>query len=189
MKPTLILILAFLPGMLSAQFHNRFSIGPRIGLNFASVDRENTSSTTGLALGLTSTYSLNEATGLTIDALYSAEGFKENGVETDLAFLRVPILYDVFFGKLGENLRPKIYLGVAPGFLLKAETNNRDVESQYKNFVIDLAAGAGFNYRLASRVWLNTDARLGLGLTSFKENVDDYNNLTIQISLGVAYGL
>jgi len=189
MKPTVFLLLLFLPTLLSAQLKNRLSIGPRAGVNFSTVDRENTEGATGLLLGLTSTYSLNESSGITIDALYSSEGFEENGRTTDLALLRIPVLYNVFFGQLGENLRPKIYLGGAPGFLLKAEENGVEVENEYSNLVLDLAAGAGFNYRLASRIWLNTDARLGLGLTSFKENNDDYKNLTIQISLGVAYGL
>lgn len=189
MKPTLFLLLVFLPTLLSAQLKNRFSIGPRAGVNFANVDRENTSGTTGLVLGLTTTYSLNESSGLTIDALYSSEGYEESGRTTNLALLRIPVLYNIFFGQLGENFRPKIYLGGAPGFLLKAEENGIEVENEYSNFVLDLAAGAGFNYRLASRVWFNTDARLGLGLTSFKENNDDYKNLTIQLSLGIAYGL
>lgn len=174
---------------MSAQFKNRLSIGPRAGVNFSNVDRENTSGSTGLVLGLTSTYSFNQSSGLTIDALYSAEGYEEGSRDVDLTFLRVPVFYNIFFGQLGGDLRPKIYVGAAPGFLLGAEENGVEVNSGYNNLVFDLAAGAGFNYRLASRVWLNTDARLGLGLTSFREASDDYKNLTIQITLGVAYGI
>lgn len=189
MKPTVFLLFLFLPTLLSAQFKNRLSIGPRAGVNFANVDRENTSGTTGLVLGLTSTYSFNQSSGLTVDVLYSGEGYEEATRDVDLTFLRVPILYNIFFGQLGDDLRPKIYLGAAPGFLLEAEENDVEVNAGYNNVVFDLTAGAGFNYRLASRIWLNTDARLGLGLTSFREANDDYKNLTIQVSLGVAYGL
>jgi hypothetical protein len=66
--------------ILQAQSEDRFSIGPRGGVNFSTITNvDNVESITGLVLGLTSTYSLNEHTGITLDVLYSSEGYKLPG--------------------------------------------------------------------------------------------------------------
>jgi hypothetical protein len=88
---------------------------------------------------------------------------------------------------LGEAFRPKIYLGVAPGFLIQATNNDADIKNQYKSSIIDFGGGIGFNYRLANRVWLNADLRAFLGL-SLLAKTGDAKNRTMQLSLGIAYG-
>ncbi|NND33633.1 MAG: PorT family protein [Saprospiraceae bacterium] len=190
MKNIFLIALLVLAGWLqsSAQLENRFSIGPRIGANISNVTVSGTETLTGLAAGLTSTYSINETSGITLDALYSAEGYKSGNNEVHLNYLRIPILYNSFFGKLGEPFRPKIYAGFSPGFLISAENNNSDIKSQYKSAVLDLVGGIGFNYRLANRVWLNIDVRAFLGLNNLAERGDEKNR-TIQPSLGIAYGI
>ncbi len=171
-----------------AQLENRFSIGPRIGANFASTNQD-VSSLTGLVAGLTSTYSINETSGITVDALFSARGFSAQNLDTKLNYLSIPILYDVFFGRLGEPFRPKLYVGFAPGFLLDAKRQNNDISSQYKSSTFDFVGGGGFNYRLANRVWLNADLRALLGMSDLTEGATDVKNRTVQVSLGIAYGL
>ncbi len=177
---------------LSAQ--DALSIGPRVGVNFSNVSHiDNSKSLTGLALGLTSTYSISETAGLTLDLLYSGQGYKVANDEAKLNYLQIPLYFDVFFGKLGDKIRPKVYVGIAPQFLLSAKLNSVDYKDFYNPIDLAVSGGLGFNARLASRVWLNTDLRAFLGLTDIRDkaiqNGDKVTGSTIQFSLGVAYGL
>ncbi len=190
MKNILLVCLILMAGtvIVHAQLENRFSIGPRVGINFTNHTGSQSSTTQNLVLGITSTYSINEKSGITIDGLYSKRGF-DLGSTTKLAsYLEVPILYTSFFGSLGESFRPKIYAGFAPSFLLSAKTNNNDISNQFNSTTLDVIGGIGFNYRLASRVWLNADLRAILGLMEVEKNTN-YKNRTIQLSAGIAYGL
>ncbi len=191
----LISFLLLVTGVVNAQIGDQTSIGPRIGVNFSNVSNvEGSESLTGLVLGLTSTYSISEKTGLTVDLLYSAEGYTLDGNDLHLNYLQIPIYFDLFFGELGSKFRPKVYAGFAPGFLLNAKNNDVKVDKGNFNSVnFALSGGLGFNYRLASRVWLNTDLRAFLGLNDIRkesfQSGDKNANNTVQLSLGVAYGL
>lgn len=182
-------------GVANAQVGDQTSIGPRIGVNFSNVSNiEGSKSLTGLVLGLTSTYSISEATGLTVDLLYSQEGYTLNDVDLRLNYLQLPIYFDLFFGELGDKFRPKVYAGIVPGFLLSAKNGDSKVDNDFFNSVnFAVSGGLGFNLRMASRVWLNTDLRAFLGLNDIRDeslqNGDKNTNSTIQLSLGVAYGL
>ena len=174
------------------QVGDQTSIGPRIGVNFSNVSNvDNSESLTGLAIGLTTTYSINEATGLTVDLLYSQEGYELNGNEFRLNYLQIPIYYDLFFGELGERFRPKLYAGLVPGFLLDANVDDTELNDVYNSFNFAISGGGGFNYRVGSRIWLNTDLRAYAGLSEIREvtSGDKVANSNIQLSLGLAYGL
>src|SRR5690625_1238473 len=84
--------------------------------------------------GVTSTYSINESSGITVDVLYSGEGFKIGKEEMNLNYLRIPVLYNVFFGQLGESFRPKVFAGPQAGFLLSAKAGGMDFKNEIKNF-------------------------------------------------------
>lgn len=192
------LILVCLTSLLSVSqlgAQDRFSIGPRVGLNFSNVSNvDDSESLTGLALGLTSTYSINESTGLTVDLLYSGEGFTSDGNDLKVSYLQLPILFDVFFGELGSAFRPKVYAGVSPGFLLNAKVNDTKIDDDiYNSLNLSLVGGLGFNARVAGRVWLNADLRAYLGLSDIRDSSvqegDRVGLNTIQPSLGLAYGL
>lgn len=184
----------FIIGQLNAQ-DDKFSIGPRVGVNFANVSNvENSKSLTGLAIGLTSTYSINETAGLTFDLLYSGEGYKSGNDEYKLNYLQIPIYFDVFLGEQGEQFRPKVYAGFVPGFLLNAKTNDTELnKDDFNGFNFAFSGGLGFNYRVGSRIWLNTDLRAYLGLTDIRDEAlqigDKRANNNVQLSLGLAYGL
>lgn len=76
------------------------SIGPRAGINFSNVSNvEGSKSKKGLVLGLTSTYSLNESSGLTLDVLYSVKGYLILFEDHEHRFLQTPFYFDCFFGK------------------------------------------------------------------------------------------
>ena len=135
-----------------AQTQDRWSIGPRAGINFSNVNNiDESESVTGLVLGLTTTYSLNENSGLTLDLLYSSEGYQAPFEEYHLRYLQIPFYYNYFFGDLGDRLRPKIYVGIAPAFWLGGTLNELDVNDEYYNkFMVSGTGGLGFNYRVGN---------------------------------------
>lgn len=171
-----------------------FSIGPRIGVNFSNVSNpEAANSRTGLVAGLTSTYSINEHSGLSVDLLYSGEGYEHGETELALDYLRIPVMYNIFFGEWGQRFRPKVFAGLQPGVLLAAESDGTDVKSTVKNFSFGVGAGLGFNYRMGERTWLNTDLRSFFDLMDLREDPasgsDKHALRNIQLSVGVAWGL
>lgn len=178
-----------------AQVKDQISIGPRVGVNFSNVSNvDNSESVTGLLLGLTSTYSISERSGITLDILYSSEGYKLGSDELKIHNLQIPIYFDVFFGELGSAFRPKVYVGVVPGFFLDAKFNDNESNKDFYNgFLFGASGGLGFNYRMASRIWLNTDLRANIGLIDIREDTGLDNDLladrTFSLSVGLAYGL
>jgi outer membrane protein W len=196
-KKILFILLMITTGWITsnAQVKDRWSIGPRGGVNFANVTHvEESQSITGLVLGLTTTYSLNENTGLTLEALYSVEGYKAPFTEEHLRYLQIPLYFDYFFGELGNRLRPKVYAGVVPGFFLGGTVNNLDLNKDYYNkFVFAVSGGFGANYRISNRVWLNGDLRSFIGLSDIRssdnQTGESVNPRNVQLSLGICYGL
>lgn len=175
---------------------DNFSIGPRIGLNLAKVSNvDESSAIVGLALGVTSTYSISQNSGVTLDILYSQEGYEDENSDQEIHFdyLQVPMYFDVFFGELGEAFRPKIYAGVSLGFLLSAKAGQMDIKEDVSSTAFSLTGGLGFNYRLSNRVWLNTDLRSFWGLSDIPEDaspdVDTVAARNLQFSVGIAFGL
>ena len=173
---------------------SNFSIVPRIGVNFSNVNNPDEAELlTGLVLGLTSTYSINQNSGISVDALYSGEGYEIVGAKVKMNYLRIPVFYNIFFGELGQALRPKVFLGPQVGFLLSAKVGESDIKSEMNNFSFGLGAGLGFNYQLRDRVWLNTDLRSFFDLNKISDNAVNYPEdskiRNIQLSVGVAYGL
>lgn len=184
-----------LAGTLAAQ--RTISIGPRLGFNSSTIvgDDVEADANTALVFGLTSTYSINEKTGLGLDMLYSREGAESEvgDVNTKLDYLRIPVTFQFFFRGWEDDFRPKIYAGFVPGFLLSAESGDDDVKDAFNSFDLAGTVGLGFNYRLGDGtrgVWLNTDLRYLRGLTTVfeNENIDAYNQ-SLQLSVGVAFGI
>ncbi|HLF64085.1 MAG TPA: porin family protein [Saprospiraceae bacterium] len=201
MKSSIFTALAFLLYTTGfTQVEDQFSIGPRIGINIASASNvEESKSLVGLAAGLTSTYSFSEKSGVTLDLLYSGEGFAHefSDSKVKLGYILLPIYFDLFFGELGQALRPKVYAGIAPAFLISAKysvnQNDLDVRLDYADFNFSFTAGAGINYRLSDRVWLNGDVRAFIGITDLRHKSllegDTVASRNVQVSAGVAYGL
>ena len=184
-----------LTGSLFAQ--KTFSLGPRIGLNMSSLvgDDTDTDAQLGLVLGLSTTYSINEKTGLGVDLLYSREGAesKVGEINTHLDYVRIPVTFQYFFGGWEDDFRPKLYAGIVPGILVKAEVEEQDIKDQMNSFDVAGTVGLGFNYRLGNGtrgIWLNTDLRYLRGFTSvFDTDGSDVFNQSLQLSVGVAFGL
>jgi len=195
-KMMLVWMLVASCSMLSfAQNQDRWSIGPRAGVNLANVTHvEESQSISGAVFGITSTYSFSEHTGLTLEALYSVEGYKAPFTSYKLRYLEVPVMFDYFFGELGQRFRPKVYVGISPSFYLSGTLNELDVQNDYwRHFNGNLVGGVGFNWRMANRIWLNTDVRSFIGLSDIRDQDflegESIKSRMVQLSLGLCYGL
>lgn len=191
-KLSLTLLTAALMALTYTTYAQTFSIGPRVGVNFANLTTNNNSdnaTNTLLVAGITSTYSISENSGIGVDLLYSGEGAENPGGDLALNYLRMPIMFQYFFGQLGEDFRPKIYAGVAPGLLVNAERGETEVINSYKKFDIAGTAGLGFHYRLGRTSWLNTDVRYLRGFSDITESASELFNEHWQVSLGVSFGI
>ncbi|MCB0643340.1 MAG: PorT family protein, partial [Phaeodactylibacter sp.] len=146
----------------------------------------------GWTAGLTSTFSILENSGITVDLLYSQEGSYDKAEDREYRtnYMRMPVFFDLFFGELGDDLRPKIYAGVVPGLYLHHAVNEvTGLTNGYNKFELGLGGGMGFNYQIEERTWLNADLRYVHGLTDIFSDSREAYNRNVQLSLGVAFGL
>jgi hypothetical protein len=175
-----------------SQLKGRLTVGPRVGVNFANVNLEEAQSVRGSIIGLSSNVLLGKFSVLTLEALYSKEGYELPTSLIDYRYLQIPLLYNTFFGLPGDPFRPKIYAGFSPGLLLRAEVNGVDFKDQHESVVLNLVGGLGFQYLLTQRLWIHLDARAVLGLTPIELSsirAVDFRNKNFQLSLGVLYGI
>ncbi|MCA0238707.1 MAG: PorT family protein [Bacteroidetes bacterium] len=179
------------------------SFGPTAGFNYAWLsDLSNASGRPSFNAGFTYNYSILESAGIGIEARYSEEGVKQDignaTLTTKLNYIRVPLKFQYFFGKLGQDFRPKVFVGPSFGFLVGGKSEIRSGETTttinskdvYEGFDAGLHAGAGFNYRLAERTWLNFDVAYTHGLIDVagSKSGSDAQNRLVNVNLGVAFG-
>ncbi len=175
------------------------SIGPSVGFGHTGI--RNTSGTDifkpSWSAGVIFNYSSHKHVGFAADVLWSMEGgrVESAGSESDLTlqYIRVPLKFAYYFGDFEDNLRPKITVGPSMGFLIDAVSDSDieggskvNVRSFYKNFDVGVNASIGFNWKLATNIWLNTDFNYYTGLTTIRDN--QYNS-NFGVKLGVAFGL
>ncbi len=195
MKKTTLFVLAFFINLLV--LGQNFSVGPILGLNFSNLsgDIENNSFKAGFAGGVFANYSITTDFGLTGQLLYSQQGanVEFGGVENKirLDYLQVPLLGAYYFGK--DKFRPKVLLGPQFGFLLTAKDkdgNDLDPNGQiYETSDISIVAGAGFNYNLAPKIWLNADVRYNFGTSNIsKVSGAELRNQHFAVMVGVSIG-
>ena len=183
------------------QAQENVSIGPIAGVSIANFrgDVSNTNWKPGLTVGGFYNYSSRTGFGFSGQLLYTQLGAQVNNKtnEVNLHYIQVPLLATFFFGKYGDRLRPKLFLGPSANFLLAAKDkdgNNINGESQnrvYNPFDLGLTFGGGLNYQLQNKIWLNVDARYGLGLldVSRASNNQVYNsNWGINVGLSFPLG-
>jgi outer membrane protein W len=191
-KKTTLLVALLLTNatLISAQ---TLSIGPMIGGNvstFTSIS--NNKGLIGLSLGGFANYSVNDHFGLGLKVMYAQLGtaFDANPEHLRLHYVQVPITAVYYFGETGNQFRPKVFAGIYLAPLIKATNKNGDEllgtdgKSAYNNFDFGGLIGAGFNYRIQSRTWLNVDAGLTKGLTDVIKNTLNYQNIAFGINVG-----
>lgn len=173
------------------------SIGPSVGFGHTGI--RNTVGTDifkpSWRAGVILNYSSHKHVGFAADVLWSMEGgrVKDEGVQSEISmhYIRVPLKFAYYFGDFEDNFRPKITVGPSMGFLLKATGHvsglgSVDVTDNYEKFDIGVAASIGFNWKLATNIWLNTDFNY---YTAFTEVSNNQHNSNFGLQLGVAFGL
>ena len=179
--------------LISAQ---TLSIGPMIGGNVSTFTAiSNNKGLIGLSLGGFANYSVNNHFGLGLKVIYAQLGtaFDVNSEHLRLHYVQVPITAVYYFGEAGNQFRPKVFAGIYLAPLIKATNKNGDEllgtdgKSAYNNFDFGGLIGAGFNYRIQSRTWLNVDAGLTRGLTDVTKNTTNYQNMSFGINVGVSF--
>lgn len=186
------------------------SLGPSggIGLSWISLDENGFDQQSHLLWngGVTFVYSTESHLGFGADLKFSQEGYKVSyeisGVsfenKVNMNYLRLPLRFIYFFGEYGNAVRPKIFIGPTPGLLLSAQSTTEgtsvDVKDDFNSFDLGIHAGAGVNFRLAERIWLNTDVTYYHGLLDATDddvsgNENNFNrNLALNVGLAFGFG-
>lgn len=192
-----------LMGVFTSVQAQQHSLGPTVGVNLSSIsDIDDSAFKPGLNVGVVYNFSNNENFGFGTEIRYSQEGVKVNyeNVDVDgfvnINYLRVPLKFQYFVGALGNDFRPKLYVGPSMGFLIDGKTKvaadgltiesdiNRD---DYNTFDVGVMGGFGFNYRIATATWINFDAAYTHGLLEVGKETDQFNR-NFNINLGIAWG-
>ncbi|AQG79957.1 hypothetical protein AWR27_11845 [Spirosoma montaniterrae] len=198
----------------AASAQQRFSAGPRLGLNLSNYwgNSDGMSMKPGLAAGVGLMYSSLNHFGLGVDVLYSQRGARYRGNNLEFTqrvnYLEIPVVAKYFL-TLNGNFRPNVYIGPSLGVRLNAKRvngeylqgsgpvingdNNNDFNS------LDLGATGGFqlNWRGAGeRQRFLIDARYTLGLSEVQAGLpnlwgrrNSLQNSTITLTLGYSFGV
>lgn len=200
MKNCIILLLSVTLFAAQAQAQENVSIGPIAGVSIANFrgDVSNTNWKPGLTIGGFYNYSSKTGFGFSGQLLFTQMGaqvFNKTN-EINLNYIQAPLLATFFFGQYGDIVRPKIFLGPSLNFLVGAKDkdgNNLNGDSNnrvYSPFDLGLTFGAGLNIRLQEKIWLNLDARYGLGLIDVtKDGNTNVKNNNFGINVGLSFPL
>ncbi len=199
-----LLFILFLTVSVSAVFsQSTLSFGPAVGANYSWVSEMDDNAMErkwGALAGLQLTYSNVNNWGIGLGAFYSREGVKQDvagaQVKTELNYIRVPLKGIIFFRDLGDQFRPKIFVGPTFGYLTGGETefkpngeviinNSRDV---FDHWDVGLLGGLGINIRMSEMMWFNFDAGYTYGLTNLTDG-GDASNRNVHTTVGLAFGL
>ncbi|MCF2494974.1 MULTISPECIES: porin family protein [Dyadobacter] len=200
MKNCIILLLAVTLFVTQAQAQENVSIGPIVGVSIANFrgDVANTDWKPGITVGGFYNYSSESGFGFSGQLLFTQMGAQNNNKtnELNLNYIQAPLLATFFFGQYGDKVRPKIFLGPSLNFLVGArdkDGNNLNGDSNnrvYSPFDLGLTFGAGINIRLQEKIWLNLDARYGLGLIDVtKDGNTNVKNQNFGINAGLSFPL
>jgi outer membrane protein W len=193
----LIVVTLLLAGQIvSAQ---NLSFGPMVGLNLTSLSgKPNSSTKAGLLAGGFFNYSSKNWFGVGVQFLYNQAGAKLDAPaeEINLNYLQVPVLFTYYFA--GQNkpgsFRPKLFAGPHANFLLNAknkEGNDLNPNNTfYKSSELGVTLGGGFNYALQNQMWINVDARYGIGLTDATQAPNtNITNRGFGLTVGLSFPL
>ncbi|WP_460667167.1 porin family protein [Larkinella knui] len=184
----------------------RWSAGPRIGLNVSSLYGKDDffKSKLGLVAGGFVSYSSINHFGISADVLYSQRGAKyDNPGDRSshiqhLNYLEIPVVARYYLN-LSGNFRPNIFVGPSLGVLLNAKrtktidrgTSYADADDKDEFESVDLGATAGFqaNFKVRDRQRFLIDARYTLGVTDVKKSPQWLGNSTLSFTVGYSFGV
>jgi hypothetical protein len=218
----LFLIFIFHLQIVNAQ---KFSLGPRLGFNLSQIRGMNYSlPRSGWDVGVLAVYKPCVHTGFSADLLFSSNGSrtKHSNVSgqvkeswdayINMNYLRLPLLYNIYFGKDECLFRPKVFAGVSTGFLLSAtqslkyskednliivdSSSDKNISNQFRKLDMGFVIGSGFTYKIADQVFFNLDVRYQYGIQDIRAgqsfNIPNtgplYSN-NMSVLFGIAYTL
>lgn len=200
MKNCTILLLLLTLGLSNAFSQENVSIAPIAGVSLANLhgDIANTDTKAGLTIGGFYNYSSKTGFGFSGQLLFTQLGAQtmNKSDEINLNYIQAPLLFTFFFGRYGDRLRPKLFVGPSLNFLVSAKNkngNNIDGNSNnsvYNVFDLGISGVGGLNYELSSKVWLNLGVRYGLGLLDVtKDPTTSIQNRNFGINFGLSFPL
>jgi hypothetical protein len=190
----------------------RFTAGPRIGLNLSNYwgSADNMNFTPGLAAGAFLMYSSLNHFGISADVMYSQRGTSYRGGNIKFIqrvnYLEIPVVAR-YFTTLTGNFRPNLFIGPSLGIKLNAKrikgdylqgtgpVLNGDNSDDFKNLDLGATGGIQLNWGTGNRQHFLIDARYTLGLTDVqaRPNVwgarNSLQNSTITLTLGYGFGV
>lgn len=220
-KATFTLLLAFLLFNQFAgygQSRQRWSFGPRVGLNLTNFvgsdviiqnpfpNIEANRLTPGLSAGVGFMYSDISHFGFAIDLLYSQRGNRlrytspvarePETIVNRINYLELPLTARYFLN-LSGNFRPNLFLGAVPALRLNARTiasgngvtYNNDATGSTRSADLGLTAGFQLNWRAGDRQRFTVDGRYTHGITNVSTVANDVRNQMITIGLGYNFGI
>jgi hypothetical protein len=163
------------------------SIGPVIGLNYSTVSNNSAAEfKAGFVGGIFANYSTKTDFGFNGSLIFSQLG---NNVENSdnyltLNYLQVPINLVYYFGEgMREgSFRPKLFIGPYIGYLVSAKSpgfSNEQTVAFFNNLDYGANIGAGFNYAIKNKTWLNVDLKYG----------SKFQNRTLSLTAGISFPL
>lgn len=193
----LLLTLALCQSAVYAQ--QRFSAGPRLGVNLSNYAGGNvdTKYIAGLSAGAFLMYSSLNHFGISADLLYAQKGAKiQDPFKQRINYLEIPIALRYFLTRSGD-FRPNLFVGPAVGFRLNATeiTTTTGAKRDMSNEInaVDLGVMAGFqlNFRgLGARQRFLIDGRYTYGLPETFTRLDaNRHNSVFTLALGYGFGV
>ncbi|MFT5216374.1 MAG: hypothetical protein ACI83H_001496 [Glaciecola sp.] len=168
--------------------------GVKAGANFATIggdESDDFGSRTSFHFGVTAGISVSDNFSIQPELVYSGQGasldFEGVDADVELGYLNLPIMAQF---QVADGF--SIEVGPQFGFLMSAKVEAEGEEEDIKDDLkgLDLAAGVGINYAMASG--LNIGARYNLGLSNLNdgEDSDDISNQNnvFQVSIGYRFG-
>ncbi len=174
------------------------SFGPMLGGNASTLrgDVGSTKARPGLNAGLFINYSSDSRLGFKAELLYTGMGtyYNNSEQERNLTYLQLPVMGVLYLNEKGKAFRPKIFAGPYLSYLLSAKDHQgkdyNTVNEDFEKIDVGLKAGAGFNYRLNNKVWLNTELYVigGIADISPDKNVR-IRNQSLGLNVGLSFPL
>ena len=195
----LVLILIFVSCKSSVYAQQRFSAGPRVGVNISNYSGGNgtTTAIAGFTAGAFVMYSSLNHFGISADLLYSQKGAKiQSPLKQRINYLEIPIALRYFLTRSGD-FRPNLFVGPSVGLKLNAteinETTNakQDISNNINAVDLGLMAGFQLNFKgFGARQRFLIDGRYTYGLPKVFNltNVDRHNSV-FSLTLGYGFGI
>lgn len=161
----------------------RIKLGPKAGVNIASLSADNTKSLVGFHVGVFVECMLTEKLALQPEVLYSAQGAAadEGDAEWKLGYINIPFIvkYNVFKG-INLDAGPQM------GFLVSAEDEaGNDIKDSFES--TDFGFNLGLSYSLPMGVMLSGRYTFGLSDVIKDNTLDSVKHSVAQFSIGYKF--